>query len=459
VETPVFMPVGTAGTVKGITQGQLEELGVQILLANTYHLYLRPGHEIIREAGGLHRFMGWPHPILTDSGGFQVMSLKSLGRVTEDGVWFKSHLDGSSHFLSPERAVEIQLALGADIIMTLDECVEYPSSHEAIHRAVKLTGRWASRAKEKLSAISSQPSADEGAGDCRLSIADCRLPVDRDQGVGIRAGQSRDCRLSIADCRLPGAGDLGLGTGVELSGTSGQPLGSESQAGGQSSIDNRQSAMGKLSAISSQLSASERQASEQSSIDNRQSAIPALFGIVQGGVDRDLRRESAEGLLELDFDGYAVGGLSVGEPKAEMYEVAEYTAKLLPRNRPRYLMGVGTPQDLVECVARGVDMFDCVMPTRNARNGCAFTSQGKVVIKNTKYARDEAPLDPACECPVCKRYSRSYIRHLLVAGEMLGAILTTQHNLHFYVDTMRKIRQSLLFGAFAEFLSRVRADP
>ena len=347
VETPVFMPVGTAGTVKGMTQAQLEELGVQILLANTYHLYLRPGHEIIRELGGLHRFMGWPHPILTDSGGFQVMSLKSLGRVTEDGVWFKSHLDGSSHFLSPERAVEVQLALGADIIMMLDECVEYPSSHEALHRAVKLTGRWAARAKEKLSALSSQPSASQ----------------------------------------------------------------------------------------------------------------PALFGIVQGGIDKDLRRQSAEGLLELDFEGYALGGLSVGEPKAEMYDVTEYTVKLLPRHRPCYLMGVGTPEDLVECVARGIDMFDCVLPTRNARNGCVFTSQGKVIIKNTKYARDESPLDPACECPVCARYSRSYIRHLLVAGEMLGAILTTQHNLHFYIDRMRKIRQSLMFGAFAEFHSRVRAEP
>jgi len=389
------MPVGTTATVKGMTQGQLEELGVQILLANTYHLYLRPGPEIIRELGGLHSFMAWPHPILTDSGGFQVMSLKSLGRVTEDGVWFKSHLDGSSHFLSPERAVEVQVALGADIIMTLDECVEYPSSREALHRAVKLTGRWASRAKEKLPAISSQASA------------------------------------------------------------------SENQAGGQSAIVNHQSTMGEPSAVSSQPSASESQAGEQSSIVNRQSAIPApaLFGIVQGGVDKDLRRESAEGLLELDFEGYAVGGLSVGEPKAEMYEVAEYTAKLLPRNRPRYLMGVGTPEDLVECVARGIDMFDCVMPTRNARNGGVFTSQGSVIIKNAKYARDESPLDPACGCPVCRRYSRSYIRHLFLAGEMLGAILTTQHNLHFYIDTMRKIRQSLLFGAFAEFHSRVRAEP
>jgi len=379
VETPVFMPVGTAGTVKGMTQAQLEELGVQLLLANTYHLYLRPGHEIIREVGGLHRFMGWAHPILTDSGGFQVMSLKSLGRVTEDGVWFKSHLDGSSHFFSPERAVEVQLALGADIIMTLDECVEYPSSREAIHRAVKLTGRWARRAKRYY----------EGQG-------------ARDWGLGTR--------------------DRGLGAG------------DAQQANAQSEYDS-------------------------SLVPSLQPPGPALFGIVQGGVDRDLRRKSTEELQELDFEGYAIGGLSVGEPKAEMYEVAEYTAQLLPRNRPRYLMGVGTPEDLVECVARGIDMFDCVMPTRNARNGGVFTSQGKVIIKNAKYARDESPLDPACECPVCQRYSRSYIRHLFLAGEMLGAILTTQHNLHFYIDRMRKIRQSLLFGGFAEFHSRVRAEP
>jgi queuine tRNA-ribosyltransferase len=364
VETPVFMPVGTAGSVKGMTHAQLEELGVQILLSNTYHLYLRPGHEIIRDLGGLHRFMSWPHPILTDSGGFQVMSLKGLGRVTEDGVWFKSHLDGSSHFLSPERAVEVQCALGADIIMTLDECVEYPASREALHRAVKLTERWAGRAKEKLSAISSQPAANE--------------------------------TLS----------------------------------------------------------------SNQSQIANHKSQIssPSLFGIVQGGVDKDLRRESVEGLLELDFEGYALGGFSVGEPKEEMYEVVEYSERLLPRDRPRYLMGVGTPEDLVECVARGIDMFDCVMPTRNARNGCVFTSQGKVIIKNAKYAGDDSPLDPACECPVCRRYSRSYIRHLFMAGEMLGAMLSTQHNLHFYVDRMRKIRQSLVVGAFAEFHSRARAE-
>jgi queuine tRNA-ribosyltransferase len=430
VETPVFMPVGTAGTVKGMTQAQLEELRVQILLANTYHLYLRPGHEVIRELGGLHRFMSWPHPILTDSGGFQVMSLKSLGRVTEDGVWFKSHLDGSSHFLSPERAVEIQLALGADIIMVLDECVEYPSSREALQRAVKLTGRWASRAKRYYL----------GA---------------RDSGVGAR--------------------DWGLGAGEEP-----HTLGDRQQAGKgeeeprpsktevraipgerQYAVGSRQKALG--SQPGGKLPTDQAPGSEQSEIRNHKSQIPvpcpSLFGIVQGGVDKDLRRESVEGLLELDFEGYAVGGLSVGEPKAEMYDVAEYTAKLLPRLRPRYLMGVGTPKDLVECVARGIDMSDCVMPTRNARNGGIFTSQGTVVIKNAKYARDETPLDPACECPVCRRYSRSYIRHLFVAGEMLGAILATQHNLYFYIDTMRKIRQSLLFGEFAEFRSRVSEEP
>ncbi len=392
IETPVFMPVGTAGTVKGMTQAQLEELGAQILLANTYHLYLRPGHEIIRELGGLHRFMAWPHPILTDSGGFQVMSLKELGRVTEDGVWFKSHLDGSSHFLSPERAVEVQVALGADIIMTLDECVEYPASREALHRAVKLTHRWAGRAKRQLSAFSSQPSASPRAEDSRL------------------------------------------GAGGERSALSSQLSASEGQTGAQSPITNH-----------------------PSQISSPQPLVPSLFGIVQGGVDKELRRESAEGLLELDFEGYAVGGLSVGEPKDEMYDIAESTARLLPRDRPRYLMGVGTPEDLEECVARGFDMFDCVMPTRNARNGGIFTSQGRVVIRNAKYARDESPLDPACECPVCRRYSRSYIRHLFQAGEMLGAILATQHNLHFYVDRMYRMRQSLLLGAFAEFHSRVRA--
>jgi queuine tRNA-ribosyltransferase len=367
VETPVFMPVGTGGTVKGMTQDQLEALGVQILLGNTYHLYLRPGHELIREAGGLHRFMSWPHPILTDSGGFQVMSLKSLGRVTEDGVGFRSHLDGSSHFLSPERAVEIQLALGSDIMMCLDECVEYPASRETLERSVDLTTRWAKRAKEA---------------------------VERAAGNTESGPKNPPQNATSPPFQVP-----------------------KPEAGG---------------------------------------PLPTLFGIVQGGTEKDLRRQSAEALLELDFEGYAIGGLAVGEPKSELYDTTEYAAQLLPRDRPRYLMGVGTPEDLLEGVARGIDMFDCVMPTRNARNACAFTSQGKVILRNARYARDESPLDPACRCAVCRRYSRRYLRHLFVTGEMLAAILATHHNLHFYLDTMRRIRQALISGEFAEFHDRVR---
>jgi queuine tRNA-ribosyltransferase len=377
VETPVFMPVGTSATVKGMTQEQLESLGVEILLANTYHLYLRPGEAVVREMGGLHRFMGWPRPILTDSGGFQVMSLKGLGRVTEDGVWFRSHLDGSPHFLSPERAVEIQMALGADIIMTLDECVEYPASHETLKRAVRVTSEWARRSKKHYEAwrAKMEESRKGGLGDGRWGLEEARAET-----VG--------SRVANPDSRTP---------------------------------------------------------------------IPALFGIVQGGTDRALRRQSAEEMLEIGFEGYALGGFSVGEAKGEMYDVAEFTAELLPAERPRYLMGVGTPEDLVECVARGVDLFDCVLPTRNARNGSLFTSEGKVVIKNARYARDPRPLDPNCACFVCRRYSRAYLRHLFIVGEMLGAILATAHNLHFYLDTMRRIRQALEFGRFEELRSGARA--
>ncbi len=374
VETPAFMPVGTAGTVKGMTQEDLEDLGVHILLANTYHLYLRPGHETIREFGGLHRFMGWPHAMLTDSGGFQIMSLKGLGQVTEDGFHFRSHLDGSSHFLSPERAVEVQLALGADVIMTLDDCVEFPSSHETLGRAVKLTGRWARRAKEFWLRQNS-----------------------RDSGFGIRDSETKSSSSPKSEPRTPKPG-----------------------------------------------------------LESR-TPNPALFGIVQGGIDKALRRESAEEICDIGFDGYAVGGLSVGEPKSETYDIADFTAELLPTDRPRYLMGVGTPADLTECVARGIDLFDCVMPTRNARNACVFTSQGKLVIKNARYARDPSPLDPACGCTVCRRYSRGYIRHLFLAGEMLAAILATHHNLHFYLDTMRQIRQAIRAGDFERLLSMVRA--
>jgi queuine tRNA-ribosyltransferase len=347
IETPVFMPVGTAGTVKGMTQSELEWLGVQAILANTYHLYLRPGQELIKAAGGLHQFMSWPHPILTDSGGFQVMSLKALQRITEDGVEFRSHIDGSRHFFSPEKAIEVQLAFGSDILMILDECVSYPSSHEATRRAVKLTGRWASRAR-KIYATSAEQVEQPGAR--------------------------------------------------------------------------------------------------------------ALYGIVQGGVDFSLRRESAAEMREIGFEGYAIGGLSVGEPKSLTYDLTEAVANHLPEEAPRYLMGVGTPRDLAEGVARGIDQFDCVMPTRNARNACVFTSEGRLVIKAARYARDQGPLDPACRCAVCRRYSRAYIRHLFVSGEMLAAILSTCHNLYFYLDTMNKIRQAIRAGSLRGFLSTLEGQ-
>jgi queuine tRNA-ribosyltransferase len=419
IETPVFMPVGTGGTVKGMTQDELEALGVQILLGNTYHLYLRPGHELIREAGGLHRFMSWPHPILTDSGGFQVMSLKSLGRVTEDGVWFRSHLDGSSHFLSPERAVEIQLALGSDIMMCLDECVEYPASHETLERAVGLTTRWAKRGKEQVS----------GARE-KVSGVRCQVPGEN-QVPGVR-------------CQVPGEADA----------NSGLPL--MSREGMEKNPDSLHPNAGVSDPDTWHLTPDTWHLTPDT-LPLAPDTFPALFGIVQGGTDKGLRRQSAEALLDIDFEGYAVGGLAVGEPKSEMYDTVQFTAELLPRERPRYLMGVGTPEDLLEGVARGIDMFDCVMPTRNARNACAFTSQGKVILKNARYARDASPLDPSCTCVVCRRYSRRYLRHLFVTGEMLGAILATHHNLHFYLDTMRRIRQSLLFGEFAEFHGRVRS--
>jgi len=357
VETPVFMPVGTAGTVKAMTQTMLEELGAQIILANTYHLCMRPGHEMVREFGGLHRFISWPHAILTDSGGFQVMSLKGLGKVTDDGVWFRSHLDGSPHFFSPESVMEFQLSLGADIIMPLDECVDYPASHETLKRSVRLTGRWAERSKKYFEANVAASREPDGSGHAKANNG------------------------------------------------------------------------------------------------------PSLFGIVQGGTDLDLRRESALEISEIGFDGYAIGGLSVGEPKEELYGVTEHVAGWLPEDRPRYLMGVGTPEDLVRCVALGIDMFDCVMPTRNARNGSVFTSEGKLVIKSARYAHDPGPIDPACSCIVCRRYSRAYIRHLFAVGEISASVLATFHNLWFYLDMMRRVRQAIYFGGFGKLLGGVLGGP
>lgn len=333
IETPVFMPVGTLATVKTMSPEELKQMDAQIILSNTYHLYLRPGYEIVRRAGGLHRFMNWDRPILTDSGGFQVFSLSERRKITEEGVEFKSHLDGSKLFLSPESSMEIQNALGADIIMAFDECPPYPASHEYVKQSLERTTRWAER--------------------CLKAHA---RPHDQ-----------------------------------------------------------------------------------------------ALFGIVQGGMYEDLRRQSAEQLTSLDFPGYAIGGLSVGEPKEVMYQMLEITTPLLPANKPRYLMGVGSPDALLEGAIRGVDMFDCVLPTRIARNGTCMTSQGRLVIRNAKYQDDFGPLDPECSCYTCTHYSRAYIRHLIKADETFGIRLTTYHNLHFLLDLMRKIRQAIMEDRLLDF--------
>jgi queuine tRNA-ribosyltransferase len=345
VETPMFMPVGTQGAVKAMTVPMLEEAGARIILGNTYHLWLRPGADLIARRGGLHRFNGWPHPILTDSGGFQVFSLAERRKVAESGVTFRSHLDGSRHELTPERAVDVQACLGSDIAMVLDECPPHPSSPDAIQRSVALTTRWAARCRARLDAIRN------GAVD--------EVPL-------VNPGQVQ-------------------------------------------------------------------------------------FAIVQGGVYDDIRRESAEALVELEFPGYAIGGLSVGEPNALMYDVVGRVTPHLPAGKPRYLMGVGTPADLVEAAGRGVDLFDCVMPTRNARNGQLFTRLGPVNIKNAKYAEDDQPPDPDCGCYTCRRHSRAYLRHLYIAGEITGSLLNTVHNVAFYLDTMRRIRQAISSGTFASF--------
>jgi queuine tRNA-ribosyltransferase len=348
VDTPAFMPVGTAASVKGMKQEALEELGAQILLGNTYHLYLRPGHEVIRKLGGLHRFMAWPRAILTDSGGYQVFSLADLRKVTDEGVTFRSHLDGSEHLLTPEKALEIQMAFGSDIMMVLDECIEHPASEERARKAAARTLDWARRSREAFS-------------------------------------------------KNPGA-------------------------------------MGKQNGKQDQ----------------------ALFGIVQGGTFAELRRQSARDLVELEFDGYAVGGLAVGEPHALTCEMTAEATPLLPVGKPRYLMGVGKPEDIPDYVLLGIDMMDCVLPTRSARHGCIYTSSGRLLIRQARYAEDARPLDEACECAVCKRYSRAYLRHLFMAGEILGAVLATHHNVHFYLDLMGRIRQAIEFGDLSEFSSELR---
>jgi queuine tRNA-ribosyltransferase len=337
VETPVFMPVGTAGTVKAVPQDVLEELGAEIILGNTYHLYLRPGHEAIQRMGGLHRFISWPRAMLTDSGGFQVFSLSALRKVSDEGVSFRSHLDGSSHFFSPEHSMDVQIALGADICMAFDECTEYPAERTRAEESLRLTMAWARRSLDHFHAYRSQ------------------VPWQQEFG-----GRSQ-----------------------------------------------------------------------------------SLFGIVQGGMYRDLRRESAEQLVEMDFDGYAIGGLSVGEPRELTLEMIAEVLPLLPADKPRYVMGVGYPDEIEQYARMGVDMMDCVLPTRAGRHGLLFTSEGRLNIKGKRYAEDQGPPDPACSCMVCRRYSRAYLRHLMQSGEALSGTLNTIHNLAYYLGIMVRVRKSL----------------
>jgi queuine tRNA-ribosyltransferase len=373
IETPVFMPVGTQGVVKAVTPRDLEEAGASVILGNTYHLYLRPGDELIARRGGLHRFSGWSRPILTDSGGYQVFSLASRRKVEEQGVHFQSHLDGSAHLLTPEKAVDIQANLGSDIAMVLDECPALPAAASAIDESLMLTARWARRCRDRFLALRNGPSPSSNP----------------------RASAPSSLVSSVSSAALDSASPVSSAALVNPS--------------------------------------------------------ALQFGIVQGGTLPELRAKSAALTIETGFEGYAIGGLSVGEPSDVMYDVVARTAPLLPVDRPRYLMGVGTPIDILEAVARGVDMFDCVLPTRNARNGQLFTSEGPINIKNAAFAEDDGPVDAACRCYACQHFSRAYLRHLFMAGEMTSGTLNTLHNLTYYLDTMRRIRQAIAFGTFEEF--------
>ena len=394
IETPVFMPVGTQGAVKGVRFEWLEnELDAQIILGNTYHLFLRPGVDVIGRMGGLHRFSSWQRSILTDSGGFQVFSLTDLRKLTEEGVSFRSHLDGSLQFLSPEVSMEVQAALNSEIVMAFDECPPGGADIAETQKSLELTLRWARRSKERFDELNKR----QETGDERQEAGDERQET----------GDERP-RIVSPVSRLM------------------SPVGGGLRPNGR--------------------------------ISGRQ----ALFGIVQGAGHLDLRRESLERTVEIGFDGYAIGGLSVGEEKPVMYGVLEYLTPRMPAEAPRYLMGVGTPEDLIEAVSHGVDMFDCVIPTRNGRTGSAFTSRGRINIRNARFADDPNPLDPECGCSVCRRYSLAYLRHLYQAGEMTASILISHHNLAFFLDTMRAVRQSITSGTFAqfrkEFLSKLQEN-
>ena len=370
VQTPAFMPVGTRGAVKAVTQRDLEELGAEIILGNTYHLYLKPGDGLIARAGGLHAFIGWQRPILTDSGGYQIFSLAAMRRIREEGAEFRSHIDGSLHTLTPERAVDIQLQLGSDIAMVLDEC--------------------AATGSDPIPAAGSDPNrrgSDPRAEEPDPAAARERACAAMERSVRwARRGRTRQLQLRHDPASAPEVRVTNPGQ--------------------------------------------------------------AQFGIIQGGIHPDLRTESVQATVDIGFEAYAIGGLSVGEPVDVMYDVVAHTAPLLPDDKPRYLMGTGMPDDLIECVARGIDLFDCVLPTRNARNGQLLTTRGPLVIKNARYAEDAAPPDPGCGCYTCRHCSRAYLRHLFISGEMTAATLNSLHNLHFYLDTMRRIREAIVFGSF-----------
>jgi queuine tRNA-ribosyltransferase len=372
VETPVFMPVGTQGTVKAVPQDTLEALGAEIILGNTYHLYLRPGHEAIRRMGGLHKFISWPHALLTDSGGFQVFSLNELRKVSDDGVHFRSHLDGSSHFFTPEHSIDVQIALGADICMAFDECTEYPADRSRAEESLRLTMAWARRSLDHFRAHSHEVPWHEQEF----------LP----KNAGVPPVWHEQESLQEYGVVPPVPRIWGPGK------------------------------------------------------DDRSQS---LFGIIQGGMYTDLRRQCAERLVEMEFDGYAIGGLSVGEPRELTLEMIAETLPLLPKDKPRYVMGVGYPDEIERYARMGVDMMDCVLPTRAARHGLLFTSEGRLNIKNKQYAEDQGPPDPACDCPVCRRYSRAYLRHLMHAGEALSGTLNSIHNLAFYLGIMKRVRDSL----------------
>jgi queuine tRNA-ribosyltransferase len=407
VRTPVFMPVGTVATVKGVPQETLEELGVGILLANTYHLYLRPGVEQVRRLGGLHGFMSWDRCLLTDSGGFQVFSLSELRKVNEEGVAFRSHLDGSLHFFSPESAMAAQIGLGADIIMAFDECTEYPADSERTRKSMEMTLRWAERSKQYF-----EQHKHEVPWACGFEADD--------------AQQAEEAQGPVFELE-----DGPRGPTLTKSAPAGDVLG-----------------------VADAPSKSKRKQFLQ---PNHTGAAQSLFGIVQGGMDARLRQESAERTIEIGFSGYALGGLSVGEPRELTRDIVASALEHLPQDKPRYLMGVGYPEEIRQYALMGVDMMDCVLPTRAARHGLLFTSEGRITIKNARYAQDEGPLDPHCSCRVCRRYSRAYLRHLYASNEVLAQVLNTVHNLSYYLDTMRRVRQSIVFGEFTSPFHGVRA--